>query len=107
MVEDFETARTGRIVENFYGKIDGQGHTITKTATGSDWFGYLRDGAEISNLVLNWKAELNTAFRDRGALISRNYGTLKNIILEINLSGAFPLHNVGGAVMYNYGSLWE
>ena len=105
VVEDFETARTGRIVENFYGKIDGQGHTITKTATGSDWFGYLRDGAEISNLVLNWKAELNTAFRDRGALVSRNYGTLKNIIVEINLSGAFPLHNVGGAVMYNYGTI--
>lgn len=105
VVDDFETARTSRIVENFYGKIDGQGHTITKTATGSEWFGYLRDGAEISNLVLNWKAELNTAIRDKGSLVNRNYGTLKNIIMEINLSGAFPLHNVGGAVMYNFGTI--
>lgn len=31
VVEDFETSRTGAVVSNFYGKIDAQGHTITKT----------------------------------------------------------------------------
>ena len=105
VVEDFETARTSRVVTDFYGKIDGQGHTITKTTASPELIYNLRDGAEISNLHFNWKAQLSTMIRDRGGLVCQNYGTMKNLIVEINLSGAFPLHNVGGAVMYNYGTI--
>lgn len=56
VVEDFETSRTNRAVLNFYGKIDGQGHTITRTSTISDLIYQLQDGAEIKNLHLDWKA---------------------------------------------------
>lgn len=58
VVEDFETSRTSRAVRDFYGKIDGQGHTITRTSTISDLIYQLQDGAEIKNLHLDWKATL-------------------------------------------------
>lgn len=105
VVEDFETSRTGAVVSNFYGKIDAQGHTITKTRMDSALIGTLRDGAEISNLHLNWKVQLTTGYRDRGALVTNNYGTVKNIIMEYNLQGAFPLGVIGGAAYCNYGTI--
>lgn len=100
VVEDFTTARTGVVTSNFYGKIDGQGHTITNAGQ-MYLISNLRDGAEISNLIINWDTDLNSGLRDRSALISDNYGTLRNIIVRINLSGAFPNVQTGGIVRMN------
>lgn len=103
MVKDIETSR-GRVVDNFYGKIDGQGHTITKKSSTS-LIAYLRDGAEISNLEVNWEMQLNSQIRDTASLVAINYGTIKNVVVQVNLKGAFPLHNVGGIVRENYGNI--
>lgn len=105
VVEDFETSRTNRAVLNFYGKIDGQGHTITRTSTISDLIYRLQDGAEIKNLHLDWKATLDKAIINSGGLVKENHGTLKNIIVDMNLAGAFPLDDIGGAVWENYGTI--
>lgn len=105
VVEDFETSRKNRAVVNFYGKIDGQGHTITRTSTISDLIYQLQDGAEIKNLHLDWKATLDKAIINSGGLVYENHGTLKNIIVDINLAGAFPLDDIGGAVRLNYGTI--
>lgn len=105
VVEDFETSRTNRAVLNFYGKIDGQGHTITRTSTISDLIYQLQDGAEIKNLHLDWKATLDKAIIHAGGLVYANHGTLKNIIVDMNLAGAFPLDGIGGAVWQNYGTI--
>lgn len=105
VVEDFETPRTSAVVSNFYGKIDAQGHTITKTRMDAPLISTLRDGAEISNLHLNWKVQLTTGYRDKGGLVKDNYGTVKNIIVEYNLQGAFPLKVIGGVAYWNYGTI--
>ena len=104
VVEDFETPRN-RIVSDFYGKIDGQGHTITRTSADSTLIGTMRDGSEISNLDFNWKVELNTGLRDKAGIVSDNYGTFRNVVVEINLSGAFPNRAVGGLIYRNYGTV--
>lgn len=105
VVDDFTMTRTSSAVSEFYGKIDGQGHTITN-ATTHGIVNYLRDGSEVKNLVLDWNYQINSAFGDRGSLATYdNYGTCSNIIVNINLSGAFPLYNIGGIVRINYGTI--
>lgn len=101
VVEDFETSRKNRAVVNFYGKIDGQGHTITRTSTISDLIYQLQDGAEIKNLHLDWKVTMDKAIINAGGLVYENHGTLKNIIVDMNLAGAFPLDDIGCAVRLN------
>lgn len=100
VVEDFTTARTGAVTGNFYGKIDGQGHTITNAGQ-MYLITNLQDGSEISNLIINWDTDLNSGIANRGALANENYGTLRNIIARINISGAFPNSSWGGIVRLN------
>lgn len=104
VVEDFTSSRASGVVTNFYGKIDGQGHTITR---GSLYYliGSLRDGAEVKNLDLDWNFRLEKAFSGTGCLAAYNYGTISNIIVHMNLSGAFPLSSIGGICEDNYGTI--
>lgn len=105
VVDDFTMTRSATAVSEFYGKIDGQGHTITN-ATTHGIVNYLRDGSEVKNLVLDWNYQINSAFGDRGSLATYdNYGTCSNIIVNINLSGAFPIYTIGGIVRRNYGTI--
>ncbi len=82
----------------FYGNLNFQGHRI-KRENGRYMFSDLRQGAVIENLVVDSEDHSNENISYTAALVYRNYGTIRNLVMNFkhNTKGNVQLY---GGVFY-------
>ncbi|MCD8046309.1 MAG: hypothetical protein LUE90_06720 [Clostridiales bacterium] len=88
-------------VSDFYGSIDGQGYTLTNKRNYQIINNLQKEGS-VKNLVIDWNFNLDTlGASNRAALVGNNYGTISDVILNVNISGLSTTACSAGLVYYN------
>ena len=110
--------RVGSAAVPFNGTLDFQGHTLTTVNTNADGsktyypaplFYYTGSEAVVENLVYDWTwdnsvySSYHTFYR-WGAITGWNWGTIRNVKLNIDMSGRQYVNGLGGIVYQNYAS---
>ena len=87
-----------RIKEDWTGKFNGQNHTITQNASVVPLFTVIREGASVSNLVLEGskKSMADAGTWGSAAVAQVNYGTIENV--KNNISIDFDNLDSGSAI---------
>lgn len=99
----------------FNGTIDFQGHTVSVKKTGTNsyaakyMFNYLGSEGVIENLVFDWSWDnsvysSNSSFYRWCPLVEWNYGTIRNVKVNIDMSGRQYISEISGMVHQNYAS---
>ena len=87
-----------RIQKDWTGKFNGQGHKITQNASVVPLFTVIREGASVSNLVLEGskKSMADAGTWGSAAVAQVNYGTIENV--KNNISIDFDNLDSGSAI---------
>lgn len=103
VLNDLDIGNTRNILGNtkFNGTLDFQGHKLTKTTTsGSCYlFRYIGTKGTVKNVIIDWNRESNTYYNT--TIAEKNYGTISNVLLNINADSIDYNAHVGGIVIDN------
>jgi len=96
-----------RIKEDWTGKFNGQNHTITQNASVVPLFTVIREGASVSNLVLEGskKSMADAGTWGSAAVAQVNYGTVEKVVnrIVVNINGVTTGAAISGIVKCNAG----
>ncbi len=76
----------------FSGTLDFQGHTLSfpeETSYGPV-FNSLTSTGVIENIVFDYRRDPSSPFTQSAGLVNRNYGTIRNIVMKINMGRSQP-----------------
>ena len=108
----------GSIVDPFNGTLDFQGHTMTtevvnadgsKTYYGRPMFSALGSEGVVENIVCDWTWDNSiydsySSFYRWASLVQWNWGTIRNVKINVNMRGRQYVSELGGIVFTNYAS---
>ena len=108
----------GSTVDPFNGTLDFQGHTMTtevvnadgsKTYYGKPMFSALGSEGVVENIVYDWTWDNSiydsySSFYRWTSLVQWNWGTIRNVKINVNMRGRQYVSELGGIVFTNYAS---
>ena len=108
----------GSTVDPFNGTLDFQGHTMTtevvnadgsKTYYGRPMFSALGSEGVVENIVCDWTWDNSiydsySSFYRWTSLVQWNWGTIRNVKINVNMRGRQYVSELGGIVFTNYAS---
>ena len=91
-IDTTSTYGGSNITSDFYGTLDGQGHTVTFNidTTGQSYFNgafrFIYGAVKNTNFVVNMKSPVNNSGTARGVLAYRVYGTVEGCIVNVQVT---------------------
>ncbi len=101
VVNDIRCVNSTAIVGSFYGTLDFNGHTLTRTVNSSAMFGYVMQNASVKNIVLEYTFGNVDRSYSSGSISTYNNGTIENIIIRLSGSSNGTALSSFGGIVYN------